>query len=696
MQKSLLALSILGVISSSAVANTQQDEQQLETIEIQAQAETESVAVSTASTKFSHDVLEVPFSRGLVDEKTLKLQDIQRIDDAIDLVSGVYRQTDYGGGFWDNYSFRGFSTDPDMGATTIRNGLSVNRGINTPKDMVNVQSLDFLKGAGASIYGRGELGGLLNVTSKKAQWNEQNEINLRLNSLEKYRVSVEHTAPVNDKLAYRLAVSTEKNKSFRDFVESERLFFSPQLAWKISDVTTLELDNEFLYHAGVFDRGVSATRDGQIVMNKETFTGELQDGRNKLKDNYHQLRLNHQINPNWQINSALSYKRTALKGISTEPRSMQADNETLNRFRRERSNESKDVLFQADILGKVQSKVAQDILVSMEAGHLQYKQVLYRINPSATNPNNINIHRPVYGVYLPAMGLNANYLEEQKYLAVNLQDQLFWTDKFSTLLGGRFDYVQQRFDDYRRNINSEVSHQAFSPRVGLNYKFNDQISAYANYGRSFAMNSRLDRNGKNFAPEKGENYEIGAKYNFNQQGLVNIALFKANKRNVLTTDPVDNNYFATAGEVSSQGVELDLSYNANDKLSLSANYAYTDAKVERDPYLAKGSRLSNIAKHSGAISANYEFLQDAQRTAGIGGQWVYVGERSGHYEDIGFNLPAYNLVNLHAYYAPSQQLRYQLNVNNVLNKDYYSASYSNMWIQPGEPINASLGVQWKF
>lgn len=147
MQKSLLALSILGVISSSAVANTQQDEQQLETIEIQAQAyaETESVAVSTASTKFSHDVLEVPFSRSLVDEKNLKLQDIQRVDDAIDLVSGVYRQTDYGGGFWDNYSFRGFSTDPDMGATTIRNGLSVNRGINTPKDMVNVQSLDFLK-----------------------------------------------------------------------------------------------------------------------------------------------------------------------------------------------------------------------------------------------------------------------------------------------------------------------------------------------------------------------------------------------------------------------------------------------------------------------------------------------------------------------------------------------------------------------
>jgi iron complex outermembrane receptor protein len=33
--------------------------------------------------------------------------------------------------------------------------------------------------------------------------------------------------------------------------------------------------------------------------------------------------------------------------------------------------------------------------------------------------------------------------------------------------------------------------------------------------------------------------------------------------------------------------------------------------------LAKGARLSNVPKHQGAISTNYEFLQDGARKAGI-------------------------------------------------------------------------------
>ena len=48
----------------------------------------------------------------------------------------------------------------------IRNGLSVNRGINAPKDVVNIESLEFLKGPIAALYGRGETGGLLNLNSK--------------------------------------------------------------------------------------------------------------------------------------------------------------------------------------------------------------------------------------------------------------------------------------------------------------------------------------------------------------------------------------------------------------------------------------------------------------------------------------------------------------------------------------------------
>jgi len=123
----------------------------LPTIVIPAQKTDQDVLTTSASTKFTHDVLDTPSSRSFLPQEVLKQQDVQRIDDALNQVSGVFSQTNYGGGFWDNFSFRGFSTNPNIGPQIIRNGLSVNRGISASRDMVNIESLEFLKGPMAAL-----------------------------------------------------------------------------------------------------------------------------------------------------------------------------------------------------------------------------------------------------------------------------------------------------------------------------------------------------------------------------------------------------------------------------------------------------------------------------------------------------------------------------------------------------------------
>jgi iron complex outermembrane receptor protein len=67
---------------------------------------------------------------------------------------------------------------------------------------------------------------LLNITTKKPQWQPQGQLNLRANTEQQYRGSFEYTAPLNDQLAYRLAIAHEDNQSFRDEVNSERWFFT--------------------------------------------------------------------------------------------------------------------------------------------------------------------------------------------------------------------------------------------------------------------------------------------------------------------------------------------------------------------------------------------------------------------------------------------------------------------------------------
>lgn len=682
----------------------------LSTITLEATDQHENETKTSATTKFSHDVLEVPFSRSFLSKEILMQQDIQRIDEAIQLVSGVYAQNNYGGGFWDNYSIRGFTTDPNVSATVIRNGLSVNRGLSAPRDMVNIESMDILKGPAAALYGRSEMGGLINITAKKPQWEPQGQIYLRGNTEDKYRGSFEYTGPINDQIAYRFAVAHEDNQSFRDYVNSERWFFSPQLSWKISDQTQLNFESEITRQQGLFDRGISAYKK-QVLMDRKTYTGEPSADQNEVSDQFYQLNLAHAFSDDWKINSAISYKQGKIAGSSNEPRSFESDGETLNRQRRERYSYTTDRLAQTELLGKIDTTWARhEILVGAELGKLVFDQSQYRcdngrigqINGGYTNPdrycvNQINVNNPQYGNYPKKMGLFTNTHEVQDYVALNLQDQMFFNDQWSVLVGGRLDHIKQSLDNHVNNNYSNKTFNEISPRVGLNYKVNNHLSFYSNYGRSFALNTGTDASGHVFAPEKGEGYEFGSKYRPTDNSLFSAALFHMTKRNALTTDPNDPSYQYAAGEARSQGVELSFQTQLSSKLDLLANYTYTDAIVTKDTNIAKNTRLNSVPKNNANLSLDYTLFNDIHRKAGVGGNVVYVGKRNGTQNDQGsFELPDYTIVNLNAYYAPNTNFRYQFNINNLFDETYYVESYSDMWIQPGDPINASLSVQWQF
>ncbi|ANF83291.1 ligand-gated channel protein (plasmid) [Acinetobacter sp. NCu2D-2] len=659
----------------------------------------ESLRQSQVLTKFHHDLLDIPFQKTHLSTQIIQQQDIQRIDQALNLVSGVFHQNNYGGGFWDNYSFRGFQGNPNTGVDTIRNGLSVNRGITAPRDMVNIESLDFLKGPSAALYGRGEVGGALNVTTKKPQWTPETVLNLRGTTQDEYRLSLEQTAPISDALAYRMAVAIEDNQSFRDHVSSQRLFVAPQLSWKLSESTLIDLDTEFTQHLGTFDRGITAVNN-HLLMDPKTFTGEPYDGDMRVKDNLYQLRLKHELNDAWQMNAAVSYKDAQMVGYSTEPRKLQADLETLERQRRHRDYQTEDILLQGEVLGQIQlGSLSHELVLGAETGRLDFMQRQRRLNHSAAQPNWINIYDPTYGQFSPEIPLHTDSNERQQYFAFNFQDQIFLNHQWNILLGGRFEHVDQRFINHRTQLKDETPAQKFSPRIGLNYRPTEALSIYSNYGEAFSMNNGMGRTGETFAPETAKSYEIGAKYQWQDHSMLSIAMFDMTKKNVLMTDANDPNFEAAVGEVKSKGLEIDLHHQINDRVNVTAGYAYTDAKVSKDDILPIGSPLTNVPKHTAHLATNYDFWKSGQQATGVHLSLNYVDERSGDNPTNvanGFNLPAYTLVNIGGYYQAKPNLRYQLNIHNLFDEKYYLSSYSNVWVQPGEPVKASLSLQWKY
>lgn len=690
-----LAWSILfAQFSMSAMAQSQTDQQiaELDKITIKAEDVAETSISSTALTQFEHSLLSVPFTKSHVSEQDIKNNNIQRVSDALSRVNGVVYQDSYGGGFWDNYSFRGFSTDPNMGTSYLRNGLSSLSGIHTPRDMVNIQAIDFLKGPMAAMYGQGAIGGIMNITTKQPEWTQKNEVSLSGSTLEEYRASLDSTGALSDAVAYRLGLAYENNQSFRDQVDSQHYFVAPQFAWKISDQTQLNLDTEFSEHQGVFDRGVPMV-NGQFVVNKKTFLGEPSDGDIKVKDQMYQLRLNHQFNKNWNNTTALSYNHGERAGTSTEISSIAADGQTANRFRRYRQFETDTFQLQSILRGKFNTgAVKHELVANVEAAHYTIDQIQLRNAVGTSSP--INIYNPVYGQNILALARTTkNSKETQNMLGVNLQDQIFLNPQWNVLIGGRFNRLEQQIDDYKTGLSDQQDFTPFSPRVGVNYQPTTKLSFYSNWGKSFELNTGLNKDNQLYDPEKTQSWEIGAKYEYLPQSWFGLTYFDLDKQHLLTEGITDT--YVDSGRVQSHGVEVELKHQFNDHLRVGANYTFTKASVIESEVDTKGARLKNIPKHTANLNADYQF-ELLGREAGLVGTINYFGKRSANYIDNGTSLPEFTVVNVGGYVQVRPDLRAQLNVDNVFDKDYYVSSYTDEWVQPGEPLKATLSLTWDF
>ncbi len=690
-----LAWSILfAQFSMSAMAQSQPNGQttELEKITIKAEDVAETSFSSTGLTQFDHSLLSVPFTKSHVSEQDIKNNNIQRVSDALSRVNGVVYQDSYGGGFWDNYSFRGFSTDPNMGTSYLRNGLSPLSGIHTPRDMVNIQAIDFLKGPMAAMYGQGAIGGIMNITTKQPEWMQKNEVSLSGSTLEEYRASLDSTGALNDALAYRLGLAYENNQSFRDHVDSKHYFVAPQLAWKISDQTQLNLDTEFSEHQGVFDRGVPMV-NGQFIVNKKTFLGEPSDGDIKVKDQMYQLRLNHQFNENWNNTTALSYNHGERAGTSTEISSIAADGQTANRFRRYRQFETDTFQLQSILRGKFNTgAVKHEFVANVEAGHYTIDQIQLRNAVGTSSP--INIYHPVYGQNILALTRTTkNSKETQNMLGVNLQDQIFLNPQWNVLIGGRFNRLEQQIDDYKTGLSDQQDFTPFSPRVGVNYQPTTKLSFYSNWGKSFELNTGLNKENQLYDPEKTQSWEIGTKYEYLPQSWFGLTYFDLDKQHLLTEGITDS--YVDSGRVQSHGVEVELKHQFNDHLRVGANYTFTKASVIESEVDTKGARLKNIPRHTANLNADYQF-ELLGREAGLVGTINYFGKRSANYIDNGTSLPEFTVVNVGGYVQVRPDLRAQLNIDNVFDKDYYVSSYTDEWVQPGEPLKATLSLTWNF
>ncbi|OLU34163.1 TonB-dependent siderophore receptor [Pseudomonas sp. PA27(2017)] len=639
---------------------------------------------SATATRTDTDIRDTPQSIQVVPAQVLEDLNSTRIDRALDFAGGVSRQNNFGGLTFLNYSVRGFTT-----GELYKNGFAINRGSYSSPDTSNIERIEVLKGPAASLYGRGDPGGLVNIVSKRPQEEAFSTLSFSAGSWDRYRSSLDVNTPLSEdgSLLSRVNMAIEDNGSFRDHVDGERRIVSPSLSWQLSPDTHLLLDAEFSRTESVFDRGIPAVNGQLGSVKRSTFMGEPNDGGVRNDNQTLDLALEHYLSDTWKLRLANHYTQGTLQGNSSEPQALVGT--TISRFYRQRDFEWNDNITQAELHGDFKFAGWQhQTLIGLEYENYRNSQ---KYPQSATLLSyGLDIYNPVYGQPKPVLTRANDFHERTESYALNLQDQIAFTDRLRGLIGVRLEHIEQTSLNRATRISNTQEKDVATPRLGLLYQLTPAVGVFANASTSFKPNT-LGTRGQVYKPEKGLGYETGVKLDLLDGRLGGtIALFQIDKENVITTDAVGDS--VAAGKARSQGLDMQLSGQLSDAVRVIGAYAYIDAEVtEGDAALPKGSDLLGIARHSGSLLSVYEFQNGTLRGSDIGAAFNYVGERSGQ-AGSDFTLPSYSTVDLLAHYKASEDVTLGLNLNNLFDRKYYERSFNSAWVVPGEPRNVSLSL----
>jgi iron complex outermembrane receptor protein len=175
------------------------------------------------------------------------------------------------------------------------------------------------------------------------------------------------------------------------------------------------------------------------------------------------------------------------------------------------------------------------------------------------------------------------------------------------------------------------------------------------------------------------NYELGIKSELLERRLtLNVDVFEVKWKDIQLLAFTNGGfaYYSNGGTARSRGIEGDVSAHPTTGLTLSANFAYTDAVLTEDVASVQGlsgDRLPNVARVSGAVQADYLQPLSGQWRMQVGGGLRYQGARYSAVTSSpqSFRLPPYAALDLYTALSNSN-FTARIFAKNVANRRGYT------------------------
>ncbi|MGH9944894.1 MAG: TonB-dependent siderophore receptor, partial [Pyrinomonadaceae bacterium] len=413
---------------------------------------------------------------------------------------------------------------------------------------------------------------------------------------------------------------------------------------------------------------------------------------------YQQLKggaiLSHAFDANWSLRSAFRVALNKADYDSRQPRRLRADNRTLELSQDFADQSLQTYYWQNDVSTRWQTgAVKHAIVFGADFGSETFSSATLS-GPVRT----IDIYDPRYDFAPGALALRGHSKTTNASAGLYAQDLISLREDLKLLVGGRFDYYDQKNDNrLTGNLQTAVDRK-FTPRVGIVYQPAEAVSLYTSLSRSFQPQLQLTFANEPFRPETGAQYETGVRLTlFERKLAATVAVYQITRAGVSTPDPLHPGFSIQIGEQRSRGFELDLTARIKPNWNVITSYGYTEAVVTEDTNAQiAGHELLGVPRQTASLWTSYEFTRGPARGLGLGAGAFAVGRRFGDLEHT-FTVPGYARADAAVFYKifRGEKLKYRLafNLNNLLDKVYYEGVRGRYGIVPGAPLHGIGSVQ---
>jgi catecholate siderophore receptor len=650
---------------------------------------------SSTATRTDTPLRDVPQSVSVITRGVMEQQSMQSVADVVRYVPGV--GIAQGEGNRDTPVFRGNSSTSDFFVDGVRDDVQYFR------DVYNVERVETFKGANAMIFGRGGVGGVFNRVTRQAEWTPSRELSVQGGSWNNGRVTADFGQAFGERVAARVTGLYQDADSYRDGVRLGREGINPTMAVALGANTMFRAGYEYFHDERTADRGISSFAGRPVKTDPSTFFGNADSSMSEVSVNALSATIDHRFSDRLTLRSRIGYGDYDKFYQNVYPGAVDAAGSNVNISAYNNATQRQNLFSQTDLVFTQKTgSVGHTILAGVELGRQQtanFRQTGYftAFGSNATTAiaplSNPTVTTPVS---FRQSATDADNDITAEVGAIYLQDQIVVSPLLQLIAGLRYDDFTVDLTNNRTSTSFSSSDGVVSPRFGVVLKPRETISLYASYSLSFLPRageqlSSLNASNQSLEPEEFRSYEVGAKWDVGSRLEVSTAVYRLDRGNVAVADPVNPAVTNLIDGQRTEGAEISVTGNVTPVWSVVGAYAFQDGEILESisASAAKGARLAQLPEHSFSLWNKYDF----SRTWGVGLGFIHRDEIFAS-TDNKVVLPSFTRVDGALFYTLTQKLRAQLNVENLLDTNYYATAHSNTNITPGAP--RSVRLSWTF